>query len=193
MVFDRIGVRERLLAIGRHHTALPSTSSNIYLAYEEFLRPFGLVNEPTSLVITTADEPSASYVGIFPDSRIGNKRIPGTAVTALARLCIDSGVPYRIFLLEGEPSDLSSSTMNVTKVPRQFSLMANAVRAARVVISADSMPAHMAEYFGVPVFVMSPSPNAYWLPKSCIDSGRWSLFSDPVATTEGLARFVVDR
>ena len=83
--------------------------------------------------------------------------------------------------------------MNVTKVPRQFSLMANAVRAARVVISADSMPAHMAEYFGVPVFVMSPSPNAYWLPKSCIDSGRWSLFSDPVATTEGLARFVVDR
>lgn len=189
LVFDRIGFRERLLTLGRHHAALPKASSNIYLAYEEFLRPHGLVSEPELPIISNATN-GASYIGIFPDSRIGNKRISGDIVTAIARLCIHYDVPYKIFLLEGEPSDLSSSTKNIIRVPRQFKIMANAVRSARAVISADSMPAHMAEYFSIPVYVLSPVPNIYWLPKSCKNLPRWSLFSDSLNIEGVLSQFI---
>lgn len=78
-------------------------------------------------------------------------------------------------------------------VPRRFQAMADAVRSVDAVISADSMPAHMAEYFGSPVFVVSPVPNAYWLPLSCLTTDRWVLFNQLDEQADRLSRFLLSR
>jgi hypothetical protein len=192
LVFDRVGFRERFLAYGGRHIALPSTASNIYMAYEDFLRP--LVEASDLSPINAANlAKAASLIGIFPDSRIANKRMSAITVSAISKICNESNIPYRIYLLEGEPSDLCGSHLNITMVPRQFSSMIDVVRSSSAVISADSMPAHIAEYFDIPVFVISPKPNVYWLPKSCFDLQNWSLFSSQLDDDQPLMRFISGR
>jgi hypothetical protein len=189
LVFDRIKIRERFLAFGSNYTALPSTASNIYQAYEDFLRPLVQASEPPPLNGATQSKP-ASLIGIFPDSRIANKRMSAATVIAISRICNQSGIPYKVYLLEGEPSDLCGLDLNITAVPRHFASMINAVRGTTAVISADSMPAHLAEYFNIPVFVISPKPNVYWLPKSCFDLQNWSLFTNQLDDDQPFKKFL---
>ena len=87
-------------------------------------------------------------------------------------------VQSRVF---GEIADTFNYACDVVKVPRNFSAMANAIKKVDAVISADSMPAHMAEYFGVPVFVITPEPNRYWLPVSAFNNNFWCCFNDIMA------------
>jgi hypothetical protein len=50
-----------------------------------------------------------------------------------------------------------------------------------LVISADSLPAHIAEIKGFKPVVVSPIDNSYWLPQTSFHSGAWSLFEDGVS------------
>ena len=185
LVFDRIGARERFIAASAPIRALPS-SENVYLAYGAL---FGIpantfVSSPLRL------PPATPSIGIFPDSRIAAKTLPAHVVSSLVDICREHGRKVDVFRLEGEGHDLRADATPVTLVPRRFSAMAQAVRSVDVVISADSMPAHMAEYFDRPVFVLSPVANPYWLPLSCFVSKRWSLFDDTSTPPEALHSLV---
>lgn len=171
LLFDRIGARERWLARGVQACGLPE-AQNIYLAYEA---TFGVVDGPRLATYAGGD------IGIFPGSRVATKNLPYDIVrTALASI-LQSGVGARLVLLEGERPDLEASGLPHEIVPRSLGAMVAAVDRCGAIVSADSMPAHVAENRGIPVHVFSPVDNRYWLPRSAFVLDRWSLFDADIA------------
>lgn len=167
LVFDQIGPRERFISRGQSIRALPKRP-NVYLAYAE------LLNGKHDIVPRIGN--GLQTVGIFPSSRIAAKNLPVAAVVRLAERCRDAGILPRVFLLAGERPELEAAFTDATIVPRRFAAMAEAVRDAGAIISADSLPAHLAEHWQRPVFVVSPVDNRYWLPLSAYEHDRWTLF-----------------
>jgi hypothetical protein len=166
LVFDRVGTRELFIAGGRRTRALPA-QENVYHAYAELLGGKHGVAAPISGGWRTA--------GIFPSSRVAAKNLPIAVVARLLDQCREAGLLPQVFLLDGERSELELAFPNATIVPRCFEAMAEAVRSAGAVISADSLPAHLAEHWQCPVFVVSPVDNRYWMPLSSYEHDRWAL------------------
>ena len=121
-------------------------------------------------------------IGIFPGSRLASKNLPLELVTATVSAIEAAGCSATVELLEGERPDLERALPGANIVARDFGSMIAAVRACDGIISADSMPAHLAEMAGLPVFVFSPVGNRYWLPRSAFMADRWALFEEGAAT-----------
>jgi hypothetical protein len=186
LVFDRVGLRERFIAGSRAVCSLPE-AENIYLAYSQL---FKLQIPLPRMSLARESRCSLVHVGIFPGSRIQAKTLLRGVVDHLIDVCLRCGKEPVLFVLDGEPCELPMKRVEVVTLPRRFASMANAVRSVDAVISADSLPAHMAEYFNRPVFVVSPKPNPYWLPLSCLSEHWWALFDESGATEDSLSRFL---
>ena len=181
LLFDRVGTRERFLAGGRSLQALPP-APNIYLAYTA-----ALLDAAAPQTWATA---VGAKIGVFPGSRIPAKALPTPVVVDLLQQLRRRGREPEVFVLDGEDDPLRGTGLPSTTVPRRFAAMVAAVRSVSAVVSADSMPAHLAEYFDLPVFVVSPVDNAYWLPLSSYRHGQWSLFCDAARTRRALDQFI---
>jgi ADP-heptose:LPS heptosyltransferase len=186
LIFDKMALRERFIASTYPSRDLPK-AQNIYLAYQQLLGfEDGIASQPTSVGKTVLSK----SVGIFPGSRVSAKTLPESVIKNLVQACVSQDMRPTVFILDGEGANLPLSLESVTTLPWRFDAMASAVRSMDAVISADSMPAHMAEYFGKPVFVVSPKPNQYWLPLSCISNNRWTLFDDIFTASGKLHNFL---
>lgn len=180
-LFDRVGWRERLLAGGRTAISLPS-QENIYQAYAVFLEA------PTNPILICADAGLAAIAGIFPGSRLASKNLPASLIADCSRCLAERGLVPELFLLDGERPDLEHQFPSARILPRDFGAMKAAVESCDLVVSADSMPAHISEFAGKPVFVFSPVDNSYWLPLSSFEAGHWGLFDQ--GTGEAFRAFV---
>ena len=176
LLFDRVGMRERWLSGGARAHALPA-AENIYLAYAEAFG--GVTASPPAF------NPINDVVGIFPGSRLASKNLPEMVVRSAIDTVAGAGLSPHLLLLEGERPDLERSSMPHEIVPRSFAAMKAAVAACGLVVSADSMPAHIAENQNIPVFVLSPVDNRYWLPFSAFAANHWALFADDVPARLG--------
>ena len=178
IAFDRLGWRESFIAGRRPALSLQSRAAdNIYNAYEALLRSLGYaVCARPALPNAKA---AAPIVGLFPGSRIAAKVWTTQAVSQMVDRCAAAGCEARVFLLEGERLDRSMAM--VQTVPRRFACMVSAVRSVDRIVSADSLPAHLAEYLDQPVFVLSPVANPYWLPQSAWRADRWAVIDEPAA------------
>jgi hypothetical protein len=165
---DRITWRERFLAQGRPLIELPQRE-NIYLAYEALFGASG---------VEVAATASGARVGIFPGSRLASKNLPLGLVTAVQDAIVQAGGRPTVQLLDEERPDLEQALPGVRIVARSFEAMIAAVGECDAIVSADSMPAHLAEMAGIPVFVFSPVDNRYWLPRSAYVEDRWAQFDD---------------
>lgn len=185
LVFDRLGPRERFIAGRRKAEALPP-ANNIYVAYRKYLAAGGFPLREASAVVHRP----AHTVAIFPASRIPAKNLP----VALIKACVDSALARNltptVYLLEGERPELRASIEQVVVIERSFFRLAEAVRSADRVLAADSLPAHLAEFFNRPVHVLTPASNPFWLPFSAFVRGRWSRFDPMRAATAGVCRFL---
>lgn len=185
LTFDKLGWRERFIARGRSVQALPD-AANIYLAYSKLLREpeespaYGVRQQDTRL----------RTAGIFPASRIGAKNLPSKLIGRLVQACRNADLQPIIHLLEGERPELEGFDEHVRLVPRSFRALAAAVRSVDLVLSADSLPAHLAEYFGRPVFVLTPVDNEYWLPLGAFVHRRWARFEELTMRSSRLASFL---
>jgi hypothetical protein len=187
LAFEGLGIRERFIA-GRWPVVSPQRTRNIYETYAHFL-----VDRGIPVVAATAlggDAPRRS-IGIFPESRLAAKILGQTTISTIIRRAILAGLEPRLFILEGDPTGGPESD-RVTRIPRDFNSLAAAIRSVDCVISADSLPAHLADYLGRPVFVAAPFANEYWLPNGCYIAQRWGLFSNPAAFCVALDRFLGD-
>lgn len=183
LVFDRLGIRERLVTNGRERLVIPQ-ADNIYLSYDRFFDGLALPDLGRDHL-----GDGRGPVRIFPGSRVPAKNLPVGLISGLIATSTDRGNVTELMLLEGERPDLEASGLPFTLVPRSFAAMIGAVRGAGKVISADSMPAHIAEHAGRAVFVFSPVPNRYWLPRSTFLS-RWDALFDDDASSSRLAGFL---
>lgn len=172
LVFDRLGWRERIIAGDHRARALP-VSGNIYSAYAALLRTTAAdaAIEPLSAV-----HPGGRAV-IVPVSRLSHKMVPVADVARTHDTMSKAGLVPEILLLEGEPFQVPTG-IPVRVIPRQFSALAQALQRATLVVSADSLAAHLAEYLQRPAFVLTPAPNTYWLPPAAFADAGWACFGD---------------
>lgn len=183
LIFDRLGIRERFVTNGWRQVEMPE-APNIYLAYDQFLDSLGY-----PLVDRKRDRNASGPLRIFPGSRVPAKNLPVELVRQLMATAANRGIATELMLLEGERLDLESCGLPYTPISRNFSSMIAAVRGAGKVISADSMPAHIAEHLGRDMFVFSPAPNRYWLPRTAYLQQWDGLFADS-AESARLAAFL---
>jgi ADP-heptose:LPS heptosyltransferase len=175
LVFDRIGWREMFIGYGRKIHSLPKNSTNIYNAYSDFFKIHGIINETeNSNKVTTVTE-----VTIIPGSRQPTKTIPDILIEKICEDVNRVGIRAKIVYLEGEKCSLRNR-LDIEIIPRSFSALVNKVKGSSVVVSADSLPAHLCYYLNVPVFVFAPNIDfaRYWVPKSCITQDALAEFGE---------------
>lgn len=175
ILFDRIRSRERFLIGKRPAISMPADTVNIYQGYDALLAGAGFALAPTP----PAEARTRRRAGIFPGSRIAAKNLPVLLVADLLAEAERRRMPTELFLLEGERPDLETSGLPHVIVPRQFTALRDAIAGVDVVISADSLPAHLAETLRIDTFVLTPKPNEFWMPLSVFTHRRWRLFDDP--------------
>jgi ADP-heptose:LPS heptosyltransferase len=171
LVFDRLGLREQFIGCGRPRLALPQEAPNIYLAYDaHFLA--GAAPAPRLQV-----GGAARRALIVAASRVPRKVLPSEVISQVHQQLAAQGVAAQVLLLEGEQVEVPRS-VELVRVPRQFSALMASLRETDLVISADSLPAHIGEHLGKPTFVISPAPNPYWLPRAAFLQGGHGVFDN---------------
>jgi ADP-heptose:LPS heptosyltransferase len=171
LLFDRLGLREQFIGGGRLRQALPQQAPNIYLAYD------------AHFLTEAAAAPRFELGGaarralIVAASRVPHKVLPREVIARVHQQLVDRGVAAQVLLLEGEEVEVPRS-VGLVRVPRQFSALIASLRETDIVVSADSLPAHIGEHLGKPTFVISPTPNPYWLPRAAFLQGGHGLFGN---------------
>jgi len=184
LAFDVLGIRERFIA-GHWPVIGPrARSSNIYDTYAQLLLDNGIrVAAPAIPGRLTRS------VGVFPESRLDEKRLTPATVTLILERASRAGLAARVFVLEGDES-LPRDFPELVAISRNFRSLADAIRSVDSVVSADSLPAHLAEYLARPVFVASRTPNEYWLPLGCYSNASWAPFGEEDRLSASLDRFL---
>jgi hypothetical protein len=172
LAFHALGVRERFIA-GRWPVIAPRTRRrNIYETYYQFLADQGI----RTLVAPPLHAGTARTVGIFPESRLVEKRLSAPTLSIIFAQAERAGLEAKLFVLDGDRARYQEHSA-VVNISRNFASLADAIRSVDSVISADSLPAHLGEYFARPVFVALSRPNEYWLPHGCFTQKRWGIFN----------------
>lgn len=185
LAFDQLGIRERFIA-GRWPLVGPlAKAGNIYDTYRQFLSDQRI---DCSSVSRRAGAGGAKVVGVFSEAGRIAKRLTPAALTVIRERAAHGGLETKLFVLQGDASGDGGRPGAVT-IARNFASLLAAINSVDCVVSADSLPAHLAEYFARPVFVASPVPNEYWLPHGCFTRGYWGIFSQEAAFARSLDSF----
>ena len=171
LVFDRLGLREQFISGGRLRSALPPEAPNIYLAYDAYFMAYA---DPTPRRQVGSTARSALIVA---GSRVPRKVVPCNVIAQVHQQLANRGIAAEVLLLEGEQLEVPRF-VPLVRVPRQFSALMARLRETDIVVSADSLPAHIGEHLGKPTFVISPAPNPYWLPRVAFGQGGHGVFDD---------------
>lgn len=151
--------------------AVRTKKENIYNAYCDRL---GV--EPSSLVAVNSRKPSS--ILIFPDSRQAIRKIPDSTVSMLIAANDKLGLSTVVVKIRppGQQASCVANEISIWGLAALIELIKN----ADAIVSADSLPAHIAAYFMRPIFVITPVPKASWpqLPPSVLIPGFWSGVSD---------------
>lgn len=171
LFFDSLGWRELFLGCGRSLNTLPSDCSNIYLAYDDFFKSLGYstLNKASNIKRTF------KKAVIIPGSRLASKIIPPSVISSYVAELGCNNIQVIIGALDGELIDIPGGT-DVLKIPRNFDSLLAVIKMADLVISADSLSSHVSEFYNIPVFVSTPTPNPYWLPRSAYLTRGWAEF-----------------
>jgi len=185
LMFAGFGVRERFIA-GDWPVFTPhQPGRNIYENYFEVLaeHQITLTLPPVPIARTRLRS-----LGVFPESRLVEKRLTHATLSMVFDRAAAAGIDVKLFILEG---DIAAEGMHhpCTRIPRNFSSLAAAIKSVDCVVSADSLPAHLAEYFDRPTFVALPAANEYWMPFGCFIEKRWSVFGIPPELGNSLDEF----
>jgi ADP-heptose:LPS heptosyltransferase len=189
LVFFHHGVRERFIA-GRWPLMAPrKTRPNIYETYREFLNEQQIRVSAGPLPVRATDSRS---VGVFPEAGRIVKRLTPAVLAVILDRARRAGMDAKLFILEGDSAPQSDYPRAI-RIPRNFASLVAALTSVDCVISADSLPAHLAEYFARPVFVASPRPNEYWLPHTCYTKKHWGLFGSQRELAASLDSFLAEQ
>jgi hypothetical protein len=170
LIFDNLGCRERWLGNGFYLHDLAHSSKNIYIAYDQFFQSMGFgINNKFDY------SRNIQRAIIIPGSRIHDKVIPAVTIHNYLIKLWHLNIKADVLLLEGESFDMPRC-VNPIVIPRKFSMLIDEIRKSNLVISADSLPSHLAEYLQIPVFVSMRTSNIYWLPSSSYQTKGWATF-----------------
>jgi len=168
------GLREKFISSSIPKIMMEK-KDNIYLTYINFLKSFDNFNAYNQKKIKLKKD---NILAIFPTSRQKEKCIPENILETIIKKSIKNGFKPKIFNIKGEEKFQPHLSKYHIILPRNFSNIINIIKKSSALVSADSLPAHIGEYFDIPTFVLSPIDNRYWLPLSTMQQGFWSKFDD---------------
>lgn len=186
LVMERLTARERFVVGRRNGLSLPH-EDNVYLAYERLLSEIFTLQNSAFLQVIVAS--TSRRIAVCPLSRVAAKNIPRPLILNMVDVCHRAGFEMELLLLEGEPFD-APNALPTRVIARRFDALASALSSYAGVISADSLPAHLAEYCGRPAFVVTPVKNTYWLPEQAYKSAHWGLFDQRADLAARLHHFL---
>jgi ADP-heptose:LPS heptosyltransferase len=183
LIFDKVSFREKYISTGHKIIGLPKNNDNIYQAYNKLMNQLHLKTRMRNDRPSILNETNSEFIGIFPTSRAEEKDIPPSVLHKLNQLFQREGNRLKIYLF---PDQLEryKEVKNITAIPKDFSSLIEHIRAHQVIISADSLPAHLAQYFSIPVFVLTPKNNHYWLPIESFNKASYCNFDDILTLTQ---------
>jgi hypothetical protein len=174
LAFSTFGIRERFIAGGWRVLVPRKKAANIYETYRHFLAEHEIKScRPPA----PSRNDSIRTVGVFPESRLAEKRLTAATLTQIFERASCAGLDATLYLLEGDPASYGVQPRVVT-MPRNFASLTKAINSVDCVISADSLPAHLAEYYARQVFVASSVPNEYWLPHGSFVQRQWGTVGE---------------
>lgn len=172
LIFDKLGWRERFIGYGFQLHELSESYGNIYIAYDNFLQSLGFEVDVKFHCSGRIDRAI-----IIPGARMSHRIIPSQVISAYVHELARRNIQSEVVVLEGETIDIPSN-VNLRRIPREFVMLIEEISNSDLVISADSLPSHLSEYLHVPIFVSTPAPKPYWLPRSSYKTTGWATFSD---------------
>lgn len=165
ILFNSDDIRWRFINPTKQFQAVRGRRENIYEAYYE---KFSL---DCDLNVVGVKAPKK--ISIFPDSRQVQKCIPISMVINLQSTLIKLGMECKVVMNRGLQNPLIMTT-NVSTLEDLISEIIN----ADFIITADSLPMHLARFYDVPQWVILNRENPFLLPPETIKFKRWSLFHD---------------
>ncbi len=171
LIFDSMGVRQFMVSLGRNVKFLSKSSPNIYINYQNFF------NSNFSSDLEKLKIKKTNYtVCIFPDSRLSYKAIKKDVLLTISKYLGSKNIEYNIVFVAKDRYFHGAHHRSI--VIEGFDKLVDIINQHDVIISSDSLPAHIAELFSKPVFVLSPIENQYWLPRSSFDFSWHSTFDN---------------
>jgi hypothetical protein len=136
--------RWRLINYPRKFNYIREKHQDIYEAYDK------LFNLPS---ITPESFNPESYIYIFPESRQKWKTLPTHILNKLIKILTRYDLNFKIIL---HRDDVYFDSRYVLKVS-SISELVSKIKEAGAVISVDSLPAHLANYFNKNLFIYTPN------------------------------------
>jgi hypothetical protein len=186
LTFEPLGVRERFIAGGWPLVSPRQRGRNVYETYFKLLADHQIRTAAPPAPNLTG---TARSVGIFPESRRAAKRLGAATLSVIFERAALAGLDAKLFILDGDESPAPGHPSS-NSIARNFGSLVEALNSVDLVVSADSLPAHLGEYFARPVFVATPAPNEYWLPHRCFTAKHWGNFNVPAEFAAALDRFL---
>jgi hypothetical protein len=188
LTFEPLGIRERFIAGDWQLTKPRRKGRNVYDTYLELLRQHDIQTLPT-LPESMAE---ARTLGVFPDSRLSRKRLDHDTLAVIIERSVAAGLDAKLFIFEGDAASVPAHSRTIS-IARTFQSLTEAINSVDMIVSADSLPAHLGEYLARPVFVATPAPNEYWLPPRCFKKRRWGNFNHHTEFSASLDRFLASQ
>ena len=153
-------------------TFAPHRLENVYLSHLQAYRDLGFVVDDPNLCLETG----GSLIKVYPNSSHRKKSIPEKLLLQLSREFHRLNLGYKVVYLEGEkPADIPH---NYEFIPRNFSSLNHSILDSRLVVTCDSLPAHLGNFNMRPTFVLTRNREKYWLPLSTYEYGLTGCFHD---------------
>jgi hypothetical protein len=181
LVVEELGARERAMTWPRPCEQIGRTAPNIYCSYaRHFASEAG--------GIRVGDDPK--QVAIFPDARLPHRVLPDHLLVSIRDECAARGLKVKAVRVGKGTSNSGPDGIPVEWIDG-FDALVSAIRSADIAVSSDSLPGHIAEYFGVPVFVFVPQRKDFWMPGSAFETRGFAMYSDPGALGNWLETYGV--
>ena len=172
IVFHSYQLKEILIGYGQNSIFLKG-SHNIYMQYENFFKDYFTINNLSS----NRKDPSEKKVTIFPISQNPLKSFSNKLQHILSSQLENLGINYEFIYLHGEEIG-RKNVNNVKVINKTFSDLVQVIQNANLIITCDSLPAHLGEYLDKNVFVLSKKENKYWLPPQAYKLSQYLTFDE---------------
>ena len=142
------------------NTVTPRELSNVYLSHIEFYQNAGhkkikMLNEVNTIK-------RKGMIRIFPYSSNVRKDLSPTHLRQLSLALTVLNQEHEIIYMTGDK--IADTNVPHSFIEKSFSALIDVIQKSKSVISCDSLPGHLSNFIGTPIFSILPSSNKYWLP-----------------------------
>lgn len=168
IIFDKTGLREKLISWPIKNNQIFKNGKNIYLDYENFFKEY-------SNNFNYSISKNNKKISIFPDASREEKKIPLDILFQITKKFEEKGYRYALYFFQ--KNDIYKNFEN-SEIYNSFDQLLEIIKDSSIIISSDSLCGHLSEFYRLRNFIFLKKPNLYWLPKSSYINKSYGLFHE---------------